>query len=122
MEKAAKFPARGGGPQPRGDCYAELLAKGLLEASSPREDSLPSGLQRRRDAQEPGLRSGIKAGEEEEGGAFRRAAAGGRAEPARVRGKQPSTGGSLGRRAPQGRFGARFAGWRPTAPTDLFAP
>ncbi|XP_054827645.1 DNA-binding protein RFX6 [Eublepharis macularius] len=66
MEKAAKFSARGA--QPRGDCYAELLAKELLVASSPRDglpqaDALSSGPQQQQQqgAQEPGLCSGIKA-------------------------------------------------------------
>ncbi|XP_077157310.1 DNA-binding protein RFX6 isoform X2 [Paroedura picta] len=66
MEQATKFPARREAPQPRGDCYAELLAKGLLGAPSPREglpqaDALPSGRQQRRDPPEPRLRSAIKA-------------------------------------------------------------
>ncbi|XP_060092100.1 DNA-binding protein RFX6 [Heteronotia binoei] len=58
MEKAARLAGR----EPRGDCYAELLAQGLLAASSPSQvDSLPGALQQRREAQEPGLRSAIKA-------------------------------------------------------------
>ncbi|XP_048361575.1 DNA-binding protein RFX6 [Sphaerodactylus townsendi] len=66
MEKTSKFAVRGEGPQGRGDCYAELLVKGFLEASSPREglpqaDSLSSGLRQLPDVPEPGLRSGIKA-------------------------------------------------------------
>uniref|UniRef100_A0ACB8GCW2 Uncharacterized protein n=1 Tax=Sphaerodactylus townsendi TaxID=933632 RepID=A0ACB8GCW2_9SAUR len=70
MEKTSKFAVRGEGPQGRGDCYAELLVKGFLEASSPREglpqaDSLSSGLRQLPDVPEPGLRSGIKAGEQQ---------------------------------------------------------
>ncbi|XP_033001278.1 DNA-binding protein RFX6 [Lacerta agilis] len=77
MEKLAKFPSRGafapGQPQPPHqadddeeeedeeedeDCYAELLAQGLLD-EAPQAASLPGG--QRRGAHEPGLRAGIKA-------------------------------------------------------------
>ncbi|XP_015264545.1 PREDICTED: DNA-binding protein RFX6 [Gekko japonicus] len=62
MEKAAQFPARGEAPQPRaGDCYAELLAKGLPREGLLQVDALPRRLQQGRHAREPGLRAGIKA-------------------------------------------------------------
>ncbi|KAL8186441.1 UNVERIFIED_CONTAM: DNA-binding protein rfx6 [Gekko kuhli] len=61
--------AGGEAPQPPrpGDCYAQLLARGLLGAPAPRDapppgDAPPGGLQQGRDAREPGLRAGsIKA-------------------------------------------------------------
>lgn len=52
-------------PQPRGDCYAELLAQGLLGASAPGEgEALAGGPQQPPDAQEAGPLSAIKAGKE----------------------------------------------------------